>query len=135
MSQPPQLPIPTAPAVPPKPGYVQAISIMCLVDGILNILWGGGLAVILICGCFTVCFAPLGIYPVVLGILEILYAVKLLPTPIQPVRPAQYLAIMQIVNIITGNVISLAIGIISLVFYSDAKVKAYFDAVQAKPAA
>jgi hypothetical protein len=61
--------------------------------------------------------------------------VKLLPTPIQPVRPAQYLAIMQIVNIITGNVISLAIGIISLVFYSDAKVKAYFDAVQAKPAA
>ena len=140
MTQSPPLPPPAAvppaaPAVPPKPGYVQAISIMCLVDGILNILWGGGLAVILICGCFTVCFAPLGIYPLVLGILEILYAVKLLPDPIQSVRPAQYLAIMQIINIITGDVISLAVGIISLVFYSDPKVKAYFDAMQARPAA
>jgi hypothetical protein len=126
---------PAAPAFPPKPGYVQAIAIMCLVDGILNILWGGGLALIFLCGCFTACLAPLGVYPVVVGILEILYATKLLPDPIQPVRPAQYLAIMQIINTILGDFISLAVGIISLVFYSDPKVKAYFDAVQARPAA
>jgi hypothetical protein len=140
MTQPPPLPPPAAvppaaTAFPPKPGYVQAIAIMCLVDGILNILWGGGLAVIFLCGCFTACLAPLGIYPVVLGILEIIYATKLLPDPIRPVRPAQYLAIMQIINIILGDVISLAVGIISLVFYSDPKVKAYFDAMQTRPAA
>jgi hypothetical protein len=35
---------------------------------------------------------------------------------------------MQIVNIITGDVVSLAIGIVSLVFYADAEVKAYFAA-------
>ena len=138
MTQSPPLPptaaLPTAtPAFPPKPGYVQAISIMCLVDGILSILWGGGLAVVFLCGCFTVCLAPLGIYPVVVGILEIIYATKLLPDPIRPVRPAQYLAIMQIINIILGDVISLAVGIVSLVFYSDPKVKAYFEAMQAKP--
>jgi hypothetical protein len=140
MTDAPSLPPPAAmpsasPAIPPKPGYVQAIAIMCLVNGILNILWGIGFAVVLLCGCFTACVAPLGIYPIVLGILEILYALKLLPTPIQPVRPAQYLAIMEIVNIITFDVISVAVGIISLVFYADPKVKAYFDAVQPKPAA
>ena len=35
----PLLPPPAVTARPPKPGYVQAIAIMCLVDGCLNILW------------------------------------------------------------------------------------------------
>ena len=140
MSQSPPLPPPAAmppaaPAFPPKPGYVQAISIMCLVDGILSILGGGTLVVVYLCGIVTVCCTPLGVYCVVLGIFEIIYATKLLPDPIQPVPPAKYLAIMQIVNIINFDVIGLTIGIISLVFYSDAKVKAYFEARQARPAA
>jgi hypothetical protein len=41
-------------------------------------------------------------------------------------KPAQYLAIMQIVNIVCGGVISLVTGILSLVFYNDPQVRAYF---------
>ena len=132
---PPAATPPAAPAFPPKPGYVQAISIMCLVDGILSILGGGTLIIVYLCGVVTVCCTPLGVYCVVLGVFEIIYATKLLPDPIQPVPPAKYLAIMQIVNIINFDVIGLAIGIISLVFYSDPKVKAYFEAMQARPPA
>jgi hypothetical protein len=121
---PPSLPEPTCLQ---KPGYVQAIAIMCLVDGILNILWGGGLALTFTLGLVTVCCAPLGLYPVVLGIFEIVYATQILPDPIRAAKPARYLAIMQIINIISGDLISLAVGIISLVFYNDPRVQAYFD--------
>jgi hypothetical protein len=123
---------PAAPAIPPKPGYVQAIAIMCLVDGILNVLAGFGLVVGLLCSVFLACCAPLGVYPLVLGILEIVYASQLLPEQVCAVRPARYLAIMQIVNIVCSGVISLVIGILSLVFYSDAKVTEYFRAVECR---
>lgn len=128
MSQSPLLPAPL-PGPPPKPGKVQAIAIMCLVDGILNLLLGMGVGVTLLFT--TVCCAPIGAYPIVLGILEIIYAAKLLPdAPKQDVRPAQYLAVMQIINIVTGDVISLVVGILSLVFYGEAEVKAWYDAVR-----
>jgi hypothetical protein len=134
MTQVPSLP-PTMPAAPfpPKPGKVQAIAIMCLVDGILNILYGCGLGFGLLCSLLCACFAPIGVYPIVLGILEILYATKLMTDPIRADKPAQYLAIMQIVNIITGDAVSLAIGIISLVFYSDPEVTGYFEAIARGP--
>ncbi|MCX5682508.1 MAG: hypothetical protein NT049_02335 [Planctomycetota bacterium] len=140
MSQSPPLPPPAAmpsasPALPPKPGYVQAIAIMCLVDGILSLLGGIALVIVYLCGLVTICCTPLGIYCVVLGVLEIIYATKVLPDPIQSVRPAQYLAIMQIINIVNFDPIAPTVGIISLVFYADPKVKGYFDAVQRKPAA
>jgi hypothetical protein len=126
---------PAAPAFPPKPGYVQAIAIMCLADGILSVLGGLALVIIYLCGIVTICCTPLGIYCVVLGVFEIIYATKLLPDPIRPVPPAQYVAIMQIINIMNFDPIAPMIGILSLVFYSDAKVKAYFDAMQARPVA
>ena len=90
---PPSLPEPISPQ---KPGYVQAIAIMCLVDGILNIVLGGGLSVILFCGIFTACCCPIGLYSIVLGILEIVYATQILPDPIRADRPAKYIAVMQI---------------------------------------
>jgi hypothetical protein len=153
MTQSPPLPpaaaMPSASsAVPPKPGYVQAIAIMCLVDGCLNIIWaaillleimifgaGFGAATFGVCCLPAMCLMVLPVYPIVVAIFDILYAVKVLPDPIKPVKAAQYLAVMQIVNIITLNVLSVAVGIVSLVFYADPKVKAYFDAVQARPAA
>jgi len=129
MTQMPPLP-PAAPAIPPKPGYVQAIAIMCLVDGILSILGGVIGAVVLVCGLITICCVPIAIYSIVLGILEIIYATQVLPDPIRAARPANYVAIMQIVNIINCDVISVTVGIVSLVFYSDPKVKEYFRAVE-----
>ena len=129
MTQTPPLP-PAVPAIPPKPGYVQAIAIMCLMDGILNVLVGVGLVVGLLCSVLFACCAPLGVYPLVLGILEIVYASQMLAEPVCAARPARYLAIMQIVNIVCSGVISMVIGILSLVFYNDAKVKEYFRAVE-----
>lgn len=116
---------------PQKPGMVQAIALMTLVNGILNIIYAfiaTLLIIILTFGIGLLC-APITILPGILGIFEILYAVKILPDPIQPTKPNQTLAILEICAILTGNVVSLVIGILNLVFYNDEVVKAYFDSI------
>jgi hypothetical protein len=132
-------PVPPAPVVPialpssfqqsiQKPGMVQAITIMTLINGILNILYGLTVTAAIVFGTFfigIIC-APVTILPVVLGIFEIIYAVKLMANPPQSVKPSQTIAILEIVAIITGNLISMVVGILALVFYSDTNVKAYF---------
>jgi len=136
---PPPMPAVGAPAE--KPGQVQAIGIMALVDGILNILYsitgpivmttgllGGALASLGICAPGLICLPGLVVfaYPLVLGILEIIYGVQLLGNPPRVNRPARYLAIMQIVNILFLQVLSVVAGILSLVWYNDEKILAYF---------
>jgi hypothetical protein len=114
-----------------KPGKIQTIAIMTLISGISNILWMilwgmfiliGAVASLGI-GCL---FIPLVIPPIVLGVFELIYAGKLLPTPAKPVQPSLTLAILEIICILTGNVISAAAGIVAVVLYSDPEVKAYF---------
>jgi hypothetical protein len=56
-----------------------------------------------------------------------MYAAKLLPDPITVSEPAKYVAVMEIINVISGNITSLVIGILCLVFYSDPEVEAYFN--------
>ncbi len=111
-----------------KPGMVQAIAIMTLVNGILNILYGLSVTAGIVLGTVFVGIicAPVTILPVVLGIFEIIYATKLLANPPQPVKPSQTIAILEIATIVTGNVISAVVGVLALVFYADANVKAYF---------
>ena len=72
-----------------KPGQIQAMAIYTLIIGILNICVG-----IFFCFAFFIFlgFLP-GIYSIVTGILEIIYATKILPTPIKTNQPAQYIAI------------------------------------------
>ncbi len=116
-----------------KPGMVQAISIMTLINGILNILYGltmTGLIVLGTLGVGLLC-APITILPSVLGIFEIIYASNLMATPPKPVRANQTIAILEIACVITGAVTSLIIGILSLVFYNDEEVKAYFAQINA----
>ena len=65
----------------PKPGKVEAIAIMALVDGILNVLWaislGGGLLGLGLATCGLGCLIlPLAAYPLVLAVFEITYAAK-----------------------------------------------------------
>lgn len=117
-----------------KPGMVQAIAIMTLVNGILNILWGGGAAIGFTAGIVTICLVPFALLPILLGIFEIIYAAKLLAEPPQPVQPAQTIAIMEICCILFANVISLIVGILALVFYNDPTVKAYFATLNGYPA-
>jgi len=114
-----------------KPGMVTALSIMVLFNGILNIVYSITITGLIVLGTFflgIIC-APLTVLPAVLGIFEILYAVKLLSNPPQPVRPSQALAILEICAILAGNVISVVVGILALVFYSDSSVKSYFKRI------
>jgi hypothetical protein len=119
---------PPASNFPQKPGMVQGVAIMTLINGILNVLWGLGITAtvtISTVGIGLLCF-PIVIAPAVLGVFEIIYAAKLLANPAQPVKPSQTIAILEICCVLFGNVISLVVGILALVFYSDPSVKAYF---------
>lgn len=107
-----------------KPPLVMAIALMTLVNGVFNILWGIGIILSTI-GLSLLCF-PVPLFPIVLGGFEISYAIKLLANPPQPVQPSQGIAIGEIAAIVVGNVFSLIVGILALVFYNDVTVRDYF---------
>jgi len=120
----------------PKPGLVNTIAVMTLINGILNLLYGLGVTTTIVVGTlgFGLLCAWLTILPCILGVFEILYAVKLLASPPQPVRPSQTIAILEICCVLAGNVVSGVVGILALIFYSDATVKAYFAMLNGQPA-
>lgn len=123
---------PPAVASSAVPGKVTTIGVLCLVDGILNILYGlGAIFGLVIFGIATLglgcLLLPLAAYPLVLGILGTIYGIKLLSTPPRPAGPARWLAVMQIVNVIWGNVISLVVGVVNLVLFGDPEVAAFFE--------
>lgn len=105
-----------------KPGLVTAIAVMTLLSGIVNLFWGFvalGSFIGLIC-------LPISILPTILGIFEIIYAAKLLSKQPQPVQPSPSIAIFQILMFLVGNVFSMVVGILNLIFYNDVTVKDYF---------
>jgi len=91
-------------------------------------MWGLGLTATTVIGTLGIgllCI-PLTICPSVLGIFEILYAVKLMANPPQPVKPSQVIAILEICCFLLGDVVGPVVGILALVFYNDIEVKTYF---------
>lgn len=114
-----------------KPGMVIALAVMTLVSGIVNLFWSIAVAIFLSATFFGIICVPLAAYPLILGVIEIIYAARLFGSPTHTLRPARYLAIMEICNIIFVNFLSLVIGILALVFYNDVAVKAYFNDVEA----
>ena len=109
-----------------SPGLVKTIAVMILINGIVNIFWGLIATVSVTASIVLICLAPLAILPTILGIFEIIYAAKLLSSPPQPVQPSNTIAILEILCILTFNVFSMIVGILSLVFYNDPQVKEYF---------
>jgi hypothetical protein len=107
-----------------KPNLIMAIALMTLINGIFNVIWGISIIVGTV-GLSLLCF-PVPLYPIILGGFEIAYAIKLLSNPPQPVQPSQAIAIWEIVAIFVGNVFSLVVGILALIFYNDSTVKDYF---------
>ena len=114
-----------------KPSLVNVIAWTTLASGIVNLGWGLVVSATALLTIVGICCTPLTILPAILGIFEIIYAAKLLSAPPQPVRPATNLAILEIVCILTGNVFSMIVGIISLIFYNDPAVKNYFTRLNA----
>jgi len=110
----------------PKPTLVQVIAWTTLASGIVNLFWGfaaSGTALATVIGIFCV---PLTILPSVLGVFELIYAAKLFSAPPQAIQPSTNIAVLEIACVLAGNVFSMAVGILALVFYNDTVVKDYF---------
>ena len=110
-----------------KPTLVQVIAWMTLTSGVVNLFWGlaaSGTALATIIG--VIC-TPITILPTILGVFELIYAAKLFSNPPQAMRPSTNLAIFEIASVLTGNVFSMAVGILTLVFYNDPVVRDYFE--------
>jgi hypothetical protein len=106
-----------------KPTLVNVIAWMTLASGIVNLVWG----LVAIAGFWwTVICIPFLILPTVLGIFEVIYAAKLMSNPPQAVQPSTNIAILEIIAILAGNVFSVVVGILALVFYNDLTVRDYF---------
>lgn len=117
-----------------KPTLVQVIAWMTLASGIVNLFWGIIASLTALATIVGIVCVPFTILPTILGVFEILYAAKLLSNPPQPVLPSTNIAVLEIVTILVGNVFSMVVGILALVFYNDLVVKDYFARLTGMPA-
>lgn len=112
-----------------KPTLIHVIAWTTLASGIVNLFWGlaaSGTALATVIGIFC---TPLTILPSILGIFELIYAAKLFSNPALPIKPSTNIAVFEIACVLAGNVFSMAVGILSLVFYNDTVVKDYFATI------
>ncbi|MBI5964670.1 MAG: hypothetical protein HY863_14420 [Chloroflexi bacterium] len=109
-----------------RPGLFTAIAAMTLASGVINLFWGFVASASALGTIVGIVCLPITILPTILGVFEIIYAAKLLSTQPGPVNPAQSLAVFQISTFLLGNVFSMVVGILSLIFYNDVAVKEYF---------
>jgi len=106
-----------------KPGQVTAIGIMVLVGGILAVLN------FLFVGLFSTgvcCLWPGLYYGLVMGIMAIIRGSKLIGQNAHLEPPPKTIAIMQIVNIINLDVPNCVMGIVTLVFLNDPRVRSFY---------
>jgi hypothetical protein len=112
-----------------KPNLLTAIAVMTLVSGITNLFWGFFTSLGAIGTFFGAICLPLTILPIILGIFEIIYAAKLLSTQPQPVQASPSIAAFQIATCLYGNIFSMVVGILNLIFFNDQAVKEYFSRI------
>lgn len=116
-----------------KPTLVQVIAWTTLASGVVNLFWGLAASGTFLATIIGVICTPFTILPTVLGVFELIYAAKLFSTPPQAVQPSTNLAVFEIASVLAGNVFSMAVGILSLVFYNDPVVKEYFANLNGAP--
>lgn len=102
-----------------KPQRIQLLGWLLIVDAIFNALWGLFLLWTIIC-------SPGMIYGYFVGTVGLIYASQIMPRHPYIVEPHKRLAWLQIVNILTLNVVSPIIGIVSLIIYRHPDVQAYY---------
>ena len=117
-----------------KPGLVTAIALMKLVSGIINLFWGFVASATALGTIIGVICLPITILPTILGVFEIIFAAKLLSAQPQPVQPSTSIAVFEILTVVMGNVFSMVVGILVLIFYNDLTVKDYFARINTAPA-
>lgn len=109
-----------------KPALFTTIAILTLISGIVNLFWGFVASATALGTIIGVICLPITILPTILGVFEIIYAAKLFSAQPQPVQPSQPLAIFQITTFMYGNIFSMVVGILNLIFFNDQIVKEYF---------
>src|SRR5215212_3909228 len=109
-----------------KPTLINVIAWTTLASGIVNLIWGLAASGTVLATIIGVICTPITILPTILGIFEIIYAAKLLSNPPQAVQPSTTIAILEIICILAGNIFSVVVGILALVFYNDLTVREYF---------
>jgi hypothetical protein len=112
-----------------KPGLFTTIAVMTLTSGIINLFWGFIASATALGTIVGVICLPITILPTILGIFEIIYAAKLLSAQPEPVQPSQSIAVFEILTFFIGNIFSMVVGILALIFYNDMSVKEYFARV------
>ncbi|GAB4497676.1 MAG: hypothetical protein OHK003_07060 [Anaerolineales bacterium] len=116
-----------------KPGLVLAIAWMTLASGIINLFWGFVASATALGTIIGVVCLPITILPTILGIFEIIFAAKLLSAQPQPVQPSTAIAVFEILTFWMGNIFSMIVGILVLIFYNDLTVKDYFARLNGLP--
>jgi len=109
-----------------KPGLFTTIAVMTLTSGIINLFWGFIASATALGTIIGVICLPITILPTILGVFEIIYAAKLFSVQPQPVQPSPSIAVFEILTFLMGNVFSMVVGILSLIFYNDQSVREYF---------
>jgi hypothetical protein len=106
-----------------KPPQVQTIGIMMLVGGIFALLVSGGGAIGTL---FVCCMWPGTYYGIVLGILAVVKGAQLLGENAHLQSRPKGIAIMQIINIINGDVVNCVMGVLALNYLKEPEVQNYF---------
>ncbi len=109
-----------------KPSLFTTIAVMTLVSGIINLFWGFIASATALGTIVGVVCLPITILPTILGVFEIIYAAKLLSAQPEPIQPSQPIAVFEILTFFIGNIFSMVVGILALIFYNDLAVKEYF---------
>lgn len=109
-----------------KPGLITSIAVMTLTSGIINLFWGFVASATALSTFIGVVCLPVTILPTILGIFEIIFAAKLLSAQPQPTQPSTSIAVFEILTFLMGNIFSMIVGILVLIFYNDLTVKDYF---------
>jgi hypothetical protein len=120
--QPTPQPRPWVEPVHSRPPRVEAIGIMMIVGGIIALSFAvGGWKFHIFRG-----FWPPAVYSLVLGVMAIIRGSRLMGRFGQLQPSPRIIAIMQIINIMNGDVPNLVMGIITLSFLKDPTVRRYF---------
>ena len=109
-----------------RPGLFTTIAVMTLTSGIINLFWGFIASATALGTIVGVVCLPITILPTILGVFEIIYAAKLLSAQPDPVQPSQSIAVFEILTFLIGNIFSMVVGILTLIFYNDVSVREYF---------
>ncbi|MEN8240835.1 MAG: hypothetical protein ABFS17_02850 [Chloroflexota bacterium] len=110
-----------------KPDKINAIAIIMIVSGALNIIAGFAVTLTLVITILGILCIPLGLIPIGIGIYEIIQGANILND--KPVKNVMLVGWLEIASVLWANIISLVAGILVLVFYNEEDVKAYFDGV------